>query len=476
MNTWTIFEIGLAQAADSYKAEHWSMFPEGTTHVKTFMEGRGSDLNDSVIFFGLQYYLKQYLSGPIITKEIVDTAEKFWNAHLGPGHFSRDNWMYIVENHNGCLPIKIKAVREGSNVKNRNVLITVENTDPKCFWLTNYIETLLMKVWYPTTIATNGFKIRNKILEYLNKTGNPDLINFAYHCFGYRSCTCEEQAGIGSMAHLVNFMGTDTVPGIWFAQKVYNSTEMLGFSVAATEHGIPLSWGGEEFEIDHFRSILTSKPIGILSVVSDTFDILKAVEKFGELKELVLSRDGKLVIRPDSGDPAMTDLMVIQKLGEIFGYTINEKGYKVLNPKVGVIQGDFICYETICEILELLEKNGWSADNIVFGSGTKNLQNFSRDTFNFAIKASVTTVNGEERCVEKSPLEINKDGTRTKSFKKSKKGHMKLVKIDGEYKTLTNFDEGFQEAIDELIPVFENGEILKEYTFEEIRETARNNS
>jgi len=251
---------------------------------------------------------------------------------------------------------------------------------------------------------------------------------------------------------------------------------MLGFSVAATEHGIPLSWGGEEFEIDHFRSILTSKPIGILSVVSDTFDILKAVEKFGELKELVLSRDGKLVIRPDSGDPAMTDLMVIQKLGEIFGYTINEKGYKVLNPKVGVIQGDFICYETICEILELLEKNGWSADNIVFGSGTKNLQNFSRDTFNFAIKASVTTVNGEERCVEKSPLEINKDGTRTKSFKKSKKGHMKLVKIDGEYKTLTNFDEGFQEAIDELIPVFENGEILKEYTFEEIRETARNNS
>ncbi len=475
MNTWNNFGIGLPQAADSYKAGHWSMFPEGTTFVKTFMESRGSGLNDSVIFFGLQYYLKNYLSGQIVTKELVDKAEKFWNAHLGPGHFSRDNWMYIVEKHNGYLPIKIKSVKEGTKVKNRNVLFTVENTDPKCFWLTNYIETLLIKIWYPTTIATNGYKIRNKILEYLEKTGNLDLINFAYHCFGYRSCTSEEQAGIGSMAHLVNFMGTDTVAGIWFAQDAYNTDGMLGYSVKACEHSGVLSWAGEEFEIEFFRNLLQNTPTGILSVVSDTFDILKAVDKFGELKELVLNRDGKLVIRPVSGDPAMTDLMVIEKLAEHFGYTINEKGYKVLNPKVGVIQGDFISFDTICEILELLEKNGWSADNIVFGCGTKNLQEFSRDSFNFAIKASVTNVNGEDRCVEKCPLEINKDGSRTKSFKKSKKGHLKLVKENGEYKTLSNFDEGFDEAVDELVTVFENGEVLVEYTFEEIRERVRQN-
>lgn len=186
-----------------------------------------------------------------------------------------------------------------------------------------------------------------------------------------------------------------------------------------------------------------------------------------------MTRDGTLVVRPDSGDPAMTSLKVIEKLSEVFGSEKNDKGYKVLDSHVRVLYGDGINLNSIETILSLLESNGWSADNITFGCGTKLMQEFSRDTFNFAIKSSIVVVNGETRYVQKNPTEIDSEGNLHKSFKKSKKGHMKLVKVDGEYKTLTNFDEGFAEAVDELVTVYENGELLVEYSFEEIRNRAR---
>lgn len=473
MNTWNNFNVGLSLATDSYKCGHWNQLPEGTEYFVSYLEARGSNLSDYTIFFGLQYYLKKYLSGPIITKEMVDIAEKFWTEHLGPGAFNRENWMHIVENHGGKLPIRIKAIPEGTKVSLHNVLMTIENTDPKCYWLTNYIETLLMKVWYPTTIATHSHICKTKILGYLEKTGTPDSIDFRLHDFSYRSCTSEEQAAIGAMSHLVHFKGTDAVAGIWCARKIYNTDEMIAYSVKAGEHNCVLSYGGEENEIEYFRKVLTETPTGIVSVISDTYHILNAIDKFGQLKDLVMGRDGTLVVRPDSGDPAMTSLMVINKLGEVFGYEVNQKGYKVLDSHVRIIYGDGINLNSIETILALLEANGWSADNITFGCGTKLMQEFSRDTFNFAIKSSIVVVNGETRYVEKNPTEIDSEGNLHRSFKKSKKGHMKLVKVDGEYKTLTNFDEGFSEAVDELVTVYENGELLVEYTFEETRTRAR---
>lgn len=474
MNTWGTFNVAIPMATDSYKAGHWNQYPAGTEYVGSYMESRGSKLADFTVFFGLQYYLKKYLSGVVVTENDVNIAENFWTEHLGPGTFAREKWMHIVKNHGGKLPIRIKAVKEGTKVPTHNVLMVIENTDPDCFWLTNFIETLLMKVWYPTTIATHSYIAKQKILEYLELTGTPASIDFRLHDFSYRSCTSEEQAVIGSMSHLVHFMGTDTVAGIWGARTIYNTDEMVAWSVKASEHGVVLSFGGEEHEIEYFRNMLVSTPTGIVSCVSDTYHILKAIDKLGELKDIIMNREGTLVVRPDSGDPAMTDLMVIEKLGAIFGYTVNEKGYKVLDPHVRVIQGDGVNLNSIGEILALLEKHKWSADNITFGCGTKLMQEFSRDTFNFAIKASKVIVAGETRYVEKSPTEIDKDGNLHQSFKKSKKGDLKLVKTVDGYKTINNFDEGFESAVDELVTVFENGEILKEYSFGEVRETAKN--
>ena len=473
MNTWNNFGVGLPLASDSYKANHWNQYPEGTQYISSYLEARGSKLADFTIFFGLQYYLKQYLSGSIITKELVDQAEVFWNEHLGPGAFSKEKWMHIVDNHQGKLPIRIKAVKEGTKVGLHNVLMVIENTDPECFWLTNFIETLLMKVWYPTTIATHSYICKQKIMEYLEKTGTPESIDFRLHDFSYRSCTAEEQAAIGSASHLIHFKGTDTVAGIWFARKIYNTNDMIAFSVPASEHGIVLSFGGEEHEIEYFRNMLLKYSTGIVSIVSDTYHILNAIDKFGELKDIIMNREGTLVVRPDSGDPAMTDLMVIEKLGTIFGFEVNEEGYKVLDSHVRIIQGDGVNLESIEHILKLLESKGWSADNITFGCGTKLMQEFSRDTFNFAIKASKVIVNGETRNVEKHPTEIDEFGNLHQSFKKSKKGDLKLVKIVDGYKTLTSLDEGFAEAEDSLVTVFENGEVLKEYSFEEVRENAK---
>ena len=468
-NIWNI-----AMMTDSYKASHWKQYPKKTTKIVSYLESRGSKLSDHTLFFGLQYYIKRYLSGNVIDKNGVDIAEKFWTEHLGPGVFDRTKWDYIVEKYNGMLPIKICAVREGNRVKNHNVLLTIENTDPECFWLTNFLETLILKVWYSISVATNSNNIRETILKYLNETGSPELIDWKLHDFGFRGVSSEESAGIGAMAHLASFNGTDTVAGIWYAREFYNTNAMVAGSIPASEHSTITSWL-EKNEVDAFENMLDSYPNGLVACVLDSFNFDKALDKWATLKEKILSRNGTLVIRPDSGDPTQTALYVINKLGNLFGYTVNEKEYKVLDPHVRVIYGDGINHESIKKILETLKKNSWSADNITFGCGGKLLQAFDRDTFNFAIKCCVAEVDGEIRYVEKSPIEIDENGKFIMSFKKSKKGYLKLIKnSENEFETINYEDPRFENVVDELIPVFENGKILREYTFEEIRETARN--
>ena len=458
--------------ADAYKYSHHKLYYPGTTNVYSYLESRGGKF-DQTVFFGLQYILKEYLEGTVITTEDIDEAEKFLTEVFGRTDvFDRSRFDYIVERHGGRLPIRIKAVPEGSKVPVHNVLMTLENTDPKCFWLTNFLETLLMQVWYPATVATLSHEVRQVVEKAFTETADEEskgAIPFVLNDFGFRGVSSVESAGIGGAAHLLNFSGSDTLAGSRLIQQYYNSTQVYGKSVPATEHSI-CTLLGEEGELDIFRHVLNTFPEGIVACVSDSYNILRACESYwGEaLKQQVLNRKGTLVIRPDSGDPVTTLLAVFEILFQQFGYTTNSKGYKVLPPQVRVIQGDGVNYDSICEIYQTLKEAQISAENLVLGMGGALLQKVDRDTQKFALKCSWARVKGHEVDVQKSPMELNKQGVLQPSFKKSKRGRLKLVEMDGQYRTVAEND--YSAYADQLVTVFQDGELLKEYGFEEIKE------
>lgn len=448
---------------DSYKLSHAVQYEEGTERVYSYFESRvGAEWNETV-FFGLQAFVKKYLAGVVITPEKVEMAKVFADAHVGPGIFNYDGWMYIATKLGGKLPIRIKAVPEGTPVSVSNVLMTVENTDPKCFWLTNYLETLLVQVWYPCTVATLSRDNKKTILKYLEETGDPAGIMFKCHDFGYRGVSSDESAMWGGMAHLVNFMGTDTMAGIVAAMEYYKAG-MAGFSIPASEHSTITSWGRER-EVEAFRNMLVKYANNpLVACVSDSWDLLYAVRDLwgGELKDMVLAHKGTLVVRPDSGNPLKILPDIINTLGGCFGYRTNEKGFLVLNDHVRVIQGDGITNKTIPLILEELKKCKISADNLAFGSGGGLLQKVDRDTQRFAFKCSSVTVNGHERDVFKQPA--------TDITKASKKGRLALIKEDGKWETI--LEKNLNGRKNYLETVFENGELVKEITFDEVRANA----
>lgn len=459
---------------DSYKASHAVQYPEGTTKVFSYIESRGHEHDkhpwdrdhvEETVFFGLQIFIKEYLSKPI-TKEDIDEAEQFFLAHGEP--FYRAKWEYILEKHNGFLPVKIKAVPEGTVVPTKNVLVTVENTDPECFWLTSYLETTLLRaVWYPTTVATNSREIKKIIKEYLVLTSdNLSGIDFKLHDFGARGVSSNESAMIGGVANLVNFMGSDTVMGVVAASRYYGE-KMAAYSIPAAEHSTITSWGKDREAYAYLNMIdQFGQPGKLFAVVSDSYDIYNAVKNIwgAQLKDKVLASGAKLIVRPDSGDPIEVVLRVVEALGESFGYSINTKGYKVLHPSVGVIQGDGINKNSIRNILNNLAIHGWSTDNVAFGMGGALLQQLNRDTFKFAMKCSAIEVNGVWRDVYKSPI--------TDPVKVSKAGRITLVKDDfGNFRTVRESSVGDQ--IKMLTTVFENGKIIKEWKFSEIREKAK---
>ncbi len=444
---------------DSYKFSHYKQYPKKTNKVYSYFESRGG-MFPKTVFFGLQYYLKQYFEGQVVTKEKIDYAEKRINAHMGPGVFNRRGWEYILEVHKGRLPLHVKAVAEGSVVDTSNVLMTVENTDPYCYWLTNYVETLLVETWYPTTVATQSYYMKKKLLKWLNETGDKNLINYKLHDFGFRGVTCPEQAAIGGAGHLVNFQGTDTFPGIEMAYVFYGE-EMAGHSIPASEHSTITSWG-QEHEVDAMRNMLLQYPAGLVACVSDSFDIYNACSHiWGEqLKDMILQREGVLVVRPDSGDPLVVLPAIMKILGERFGYEVNDKGFKVLNPKVRVIQGDAVEYTTLDPMLEVLAKDGWSADNIAFGSGGGLLQKLNRDTSKYAFKCSSVEIDRVRRDVYKDPV--------TDAGKKSKRGRLGLTRdTAGRWETVGE-DVANLAGTDLLKTVFYNGQVTSG-TFQEAR-------
>lgn len=446
---------------DSYKASHWLQYPPGIETVFSYIESRGGKYEQTV-FFGLQIYLKRYLSKPI-TKEMVDQAEAFFALHGEP--FNREGWDYIVDFHGGKLPIVVNAVKEGTVVPFKNALVTIENTDPKVPWLTSYIETSIHRaVWYPVTVASNSWTSKQIIRKFMEETSDDtnDLM-FKLHDFSPRGVSSKESAGIGGAAHLINFMGTDNITGIIYGMKYYNTKNMLGFSIPAAEHSSITTWlkNGEK---DAYKNML--KQFGgkfpLFAVVSDSYDIYNAVEQIwgNELKDDVIKCGSMLVIRPDSGHPATVVLKIMQILDATYGSITNTKNYKVLN-NVRVIQGDGINTDSINEILTTLKDNNFSATNIAFGQGGALLQQVDRDTNKFAMKASWAKISGKDIDVYKDPI--------TDPGKKSKRGRLMLYRDSVTGKIFTGAENGVN-AEELLIPVFLNGDILQEYTFEEIRE------
>ena len=456
--------------SDSYKVGHWLQYPKGTTNVYSYLESRGGKY-DTTVMFGLQYYLKRYLSTPI-TMEDIDEAEEIFTLHFGSADsFNRAGWERIVNEHDGFVPLTIRAVPEGTLVPNRNVLMTVESSvdHELTAFATNYLETLLHKIWYPITVATTSFYIKRLIKRYLEETGDvggleSKLLEFKLHDFGYRGVSSEESAMIGGMAHLANFMGTDTLEAVVGARRFYHEA-MAGFSINAAEHSTITAYG-EDHEVDAFRNMIKQfggVEGGLYAVVSDSYDIYNACEHlWGEqLRQEVIDAPAMLVVRPDSGDPRKVPLECVEILGRKFGYTINDKGYKVLE-HVRVIQGDGIEYDSIEAILKSLKRAGWSADNIAFGMGGALLQKMDRDTNRFAFKASAIKVNDVWRMVYKNPV--------GDSGKMSKRGRLKLIKVRGVFQTTNDISPNE----DCLELVWENGVAYNTTTLAEVR--ARINS
>ena len=451
---------------DSYKLSMFKQYPAGTTGVYSYIESRGGRY-DRTVFFGLQAFIKEYLLKPI-TQQDIDLADEIITAHGLP--FNREGWQYILDVHGGYLPVVINAVPEGTVVPVKNVLATIENTDPKCFWLTTWLETSLLRaIWYPTTVSTQSWHIKQLIKDYLEKTGDPSLIDFKLHDFGARGVSSLESAGIGGASHLVNFMGTDTISGILFAREYYNAG-VAGFSIPAAEHSTITSWG-REHEVDAYRNMLTqfAKPGSVVAVVSDSYDIYNAVEKLWgeELRQQVIDSGATVVIRPDSGDPVVVNRKLVEILGNKFGYTVNSKGFRVLN-NVRLIQGDGVCERTVQSILGAFMAHGWSADNIAFGMGGGLLQQLDRDTQNFALKCSSACINNTWVDVQKDPI--------TDTGKKSKKGRVALWESGGEYQSSVAQPKGWTDQGLEWKPVlqkvFENGNLYNEISFSDVRANA----
>lgn len=403
--------MNLITLTDSYKLSHWKQYPEGTETIFSYMESRGG-VYPATIFFGLQYYLKEYLSKPI-TAENIDEAEAYARFHGVP--FNREGWERILTVHGGYIPIMINAVPEGQLYPTGEVLLTIQNTDSELPWVTNWFETLLMKIWYPTTVATKAYYVKEVIKGAYKKSSDSEYIDFQYHNFGDRGSTSVEAAMVGGMAHLTQFSGTDNFNAVIGLEKYYGVKK--GWSIPATEHSTVTSWGEmkEFMMIDNYLENNKGQPI--IACVMDSYDIYSAVDFIsdGGIKDKILSDDyPTFVIRPDSGNPLMIipEILAILSKNKI-PYTLNSKGFKVLT-KYRIIWGDGIDPKMIMQILNLVISLGYSAENIAFGSGGDLMQKVDRDTQKFAIKCSAAKVKGEWRDVFKDPI--------TDPGKKSKKG------------------------------------------------------
>ena len=476
---------------DGYKLDHRRQYPTGTSLVYSNWTPRKSRMEgiDEVVFFGLQYFLKKYLIEDFNQyffaqpkNEVVKKYMRRINNYLGEHSITSD---HIEALHDlGYIPMVFKALPEGASVPLRVPMFTMYNTLPEFFWLTNYFETLLSAVvWMPCTSATIAKEYR-KILDYFafKTSSTPEFVQWQGHDFSMRGMAGIEAAIMSSAGHLLSFSGTDTLPAIDFLEEYYaadSDNELVGGSVAATEHSV-MCMGTTEGEYETFKRLICEiYPKGIVSIVSDTWDLWKVLTVYlPQLKTEITSREGKVVIRHDSGDPVhilcgnpsgKTDAErkgVVELLWDEFGGSINEKGYKELIPQIGAIYGDSITLARANAICERLAEKGFASTNVVLGIGSYTYQYNTRDNFGFAMKATYGEVNGEGRAIFKDP--ITDDGT-----KKSAKGLMKITLENGNYQLHdeVSWDE---EKTGELKEVFRDGKLTHTTTLAEIRSRIAN--
>lgn len=441
---------------DSYKLSHYLGYDDNIDCMNYYIEARGGRWNRTV-FFGLQIVLMNFFSKQF-TQDELDEAVEITSLHNVP--FNKEGWQYIIDEHNGYLPIKISAVNEGSLIPTSNVLVQINSTDPVCEWLPGHLETVLLRaVWYPTTVATQGFYLRSIISDFLKETGS-DSPDFKLHDFGARSSKAPEAAGIGGAAHLVNFFGTDTLEGVMTVREFYDC-KMPGFSIPALEHSVVMSYGREN-EQKAYENFIIKNTTNIVAIVVDTYDLYYTIDEIigNKMKDFIINCGKTIVIRPDSGNPIATVTTVINKLMDHFGYIVNEKGYKVLPPYIRVIHGDGISRESIQDIIFEMKSQKLSGDNITFGMGSKLLDQLDRDNLSFAMKCSAIRKNDEWISVQKDP--------KTDPNKRSKKGILSLV-CNNKNECVTIEDTFTKAENDQLEDVFINGKIVKKYTFDEIR-------
>jgi nicotinamide phosphoribosyltransferase len=503
-------------ATDGYKLDHRRQYPEGTEHVYANWTPRGSRIPEvtHVTFVGLQYAIKKHLMENFEAffaadvDEVCAEYQRMLDNYLGPNDIGTD---HIRALHNlGYIPLEFKALPEGTAVPLRVPMFTVENTHPEFFWLTNYFETILSaELWMPMTSATIASRIRRSLNEWAVKTGESvDGVGFQGHDFSMRGMAGLEAAILSGMGHLVAFTGTETVPVLAEIEQYYPMTGFLAGTVPATEHSVMCA-GGQEDERETFKRLLNLYPTQILSVVSDTWDFWNVMTvTLPSLKDEILERGksgAKLVVRPDSGDPA--DIIcgtyrhsggdsifpltpekkgAIEILWDTFGGTVNEAGYKVLNPAVGLIYGDAMNFDRINDINQRLADKGFASTNWVAGIGSFNYQYQTRDTFGFAMKATNVIINGVEKPIFKDPKTDN-------GLKKSLKGRIavtKKLRVDfsqSNQNGLVNHtadlvaqddsvaeqrDKTIAEGKDLLETVWKDGKFVKEITFDEIRANA----
>ena len=466
-----MIENNICLLTDSYKITHHYFYPKGTKKIYSYLESRvGAEFNKT-IFYGLQYIIKKYLEGKAVTQEKIDEADNLMRTHLGEGIFNREGWQYILDEFDGMLPIEIKAVPEGTPVDVGNVLMTVENTDDKCYWLVNYLESLLLQVWYPSTIATLSAEVRKLANFYLDVTGSDKSnLDFMLHDFGYRGATSTESSMLCGSAHLLSFSGTDTIPALTIPENYYNDSEVYGFSVQATEHSVMTSLG-QDGEIQQTLNVIENAKNGILSMVIDSYDyrnfLRQASTEGSELNDAILkflSVDGnKVVFRPDSGEPVSTTIDCLNILESGFGSYDTESGYKVFDANIGLLWGDGLNYHKIRDILFAMKSNGWAAENIIFGMGGGLHSSVNRDTQRNAFKCSAQLRDGQWFDIFKNPLD---------SSKKSKTGRFKLIEDDGSFKTILIDDEGD----DILRTVFKDGKLLVDEKYCDVKLRAQNYS
>lgn len=444
---------------DNYKHCHYPLYPKGTEYVSSYIESRGGEFPVQM-FVGLQAFIREFLMHPI-TLEDIDEAE-FTEREQGM-HFNRENWLGILNDHGGYLPVEIEAVPEGTVLPVKNVLVQVINTDPKYWWATSFFETALLRaVWYPTVVGTISWLAKQQVKHSMARTSdNPQLVRHILHDYGARGVSSQESAALGGLAHLVNFSQSDTVPGIIAAKKYYNAVDPSNSGPNA-EHAGFCAWGRDE-EAEAMRNMLeVHADSGAALLLTDTYDHENAVKNIigGELKEQIEKFPGLVGARPDSGDVVQVTADTTEWLMDAFGYTVNSKGFKVLPDFIRVVQGDGVNRNSFPKVLAELERRGFATDNAVYGMGGGLLQHCNRDTMEFGMKANAAKVNGQWRDICKAPT--------GDSMKHSKAGRLALRCVDGEYTTVRR--DSIPEQENELVPVFRNGQLLKKWDFSELIE------